>query len=296
MNVASPGSAVLPSRARRRRPTTALAFLVPPTTWLVFFFVLPMVVMLLFSFRQTVNFKIIPSFTLANYANLLKPLYASTFARTVRISLMVTAISVVLGYPVAYFLARKVHRFRTVLLMLVILPLWTSYLVRTFAWILLLGTNGVINYGLRGLGLIHEPLPWLLYSDFAVTIALVHIYMPFMILPLYAVLEKLDSRLLEAAADLGAGAARTFLHITLPLSLSGLITGCLFVFIPSMGAFVTPELLGGTRSILIGSIIAQQFGVAFEYPFGSAMALALMAMILTVATVALRYSRLRGLV
>lgn len=285
----------VPRRARRRHPTAALAFLAPPTVWLVLFFVLPMIVMLLFSFWQTVNFKIVPTFTLANYANLLKPLYASTFARTVRISLIVTALSAVLGYPVAYFLARKVHRFRTVLLMLVILPLWTSYLVRTFAWMLLLGTNGVINYVLRGFGLIDQPLSWLLYSDFAVTIALVHIYMPFMILPLYAVLEKLDPRLLEAAGDLGAGPGRTFLHVTLPLSLSGLVTGCLFVFIPSMGAFVTPELLGGTRSILIGSIIAQQFGVAFEYPFGSAMALGLMAVILTVATVTLRYGRLRGL-
>jgi spermidine/putrescine transport system permease protein len=266
-----------------------------PVGWLVLFFVAPMTLMLILSFWQTVNFTIVPTFTLNNYANLSKPLYVSSFVRTVRIALIVTAVSALLGYPVAYYLARKVHRFRTVLLMLAILPLWTSYLVRTFAWLLILGTNGVVNYTLSSTGLIDEPLRWLLYSDFAVTIALVHIYVPFMILPIYAVLEKLDLRLLEAARDLGASRWRVFRHVTLPLSLSGLATGCLFVFIPSMGAFETPELLGGTRSIMIGSIIAQQFGAAFEYPFGSAMALTLMTIILAVATVVLRSSRRRGL-
>jgi spermidine/putrescine transport system permease protein len=280
---------------KRRALAAPLAFLSPPVGWLLLVFLLPMLVMVIFSVWQTVDFKIVPGFTLANYAALLKPLYASAFTRTLRISLTVTLVSALVGYPVAYFLARKVHRFRLVLLMLVILPLWTSYLVRTFAWLLILGTNGVVNYALRAAGVIERPLTWLLYSDFAVTVALVHIYMPFMILPLYAVLEKLDPRLLEAARDLGAGPARTFLRITLPLSLSGLATGCLFVFIPSMGAFVTPELLGGTRSIMIGSIIAQQFGVAFEYPLGSAMALTLMAIILGIASVVLRYGRPRGL-
>jgi spermidine/putrescine transport system permease protein len=280
---------------KRRALGAPLAFLSPPVGWLLFFFLLPMVVMVVFSVWRTIDFKIVPGFTLDNYAALLKPIYASVFTRTLRISLTVTLISALLGYPVAYFLARKVHRFRTVLLMLVILPLWTSYLVRTFAWLLILGTNGVINHGLRAAGLIDQPIAWLLYSDFAVTVALVHIYVPFMILPLYAVLEKLDGRLLEAARDLGASPARAFVWVTLPLSLSGLATGCLFVFIPSMGAFVTPELLGGTRSIMIGSIIAQQFGVAFEYPLGSAMALTLMAIILAIASVVLRYGRPRGM-
>jgi spermidine/putrescine transport system permease protein len=280
---------------RRNASWAPAAFLSPPVAWLVVFFVLPMLVMVLYSVWQTVDFKLVRTFTLANYANLGKSLYATTFVRTVRISLMVTIVSALIGFPVAYYLARKVQRFRTILLVLIILPLWTSYLVRTFAWMLVLGTNGIVNYTLRSAGLIERPLTWLLYSDFAVTIALVHIYMPFMILPLYAVLEKLDRRLFEAAADLGAPAWRTFVHVTLPLALPGLVTGCLFVFIPSMGAFVTPELLGGTRSIMTGSIIAQQFGVAFEYPFGSAMALALMAIILGVASVALRYGRPRGL-
>jgi spermidine/putrescine transport system permease protein len=179
--------------------------------------------------------------------------------------------------------------------MLVILPLWTSYLVRTYAWMLILGTNGVINQFLVATGLTAAPLSWLLYSDFAVTIALVHIYMPFLILPLYAVLEKIDASVLEAAWDLGGGRVQTFLKVIFPLSLPGIATGCLFVFIPSMGAFVTPELLGGTRSMMIGSVIAQQYGGAYEYPFGSALALVLMAMILVVTTIVLRYGKPRGL-
>ena len=161
---------------------------------------------------------------------------------------------------------------------------------------LILGTNGAINQALQAVGLISEPVTWLLYSDFAVTLALVHIYMPFLILPLYSVLEKLDPRLFEASKDLGGGRWRTFLYVTLPLSLPGVATGCLFVFIPSMGSFVTPELLGGTRSILIGSMVAQQFGAAYDYPLGSAMSLAIMAIILIVAVALLRAGRAPGTV
>jgi spermidine/putrescine transport system permease protein len=152
----------------------------------------------------------------------------------------------------------------------------------------------VANQALLGAGVIDAPLTWLLYSDFAVTIALVHIYLPYLILPLYAVLEKIDASVLEAAWDLGGGRARTFLSVILPLSLPGVATGCLFVLIPSMGAFITPELLGGTRSIMIGSIVAQQFGVAYEYPFGSALALTLMGLILLFSVALLRAGRLRG--
>jgi spermidine/putrescine transport system permease protein len=278
----------------RRPPLAALAYLGPPKLWLALFFVCPMLTLVLFSFWRVADYQIVQDFTLRNYARIGGPLYLDVLWRTIRISLLVTAISLVIGYPVAYFLARKVRRFKLTLLMLVVLPLWTSYLVRTYAWMLILGTNGVINQALQFLGLTAEPVSWLLYSDFAVTVALVHIYMPYLILPLYAVLEKIEPSLFEAAWDLGGGRLRSFLHVVLPLSLPGMVTGCLFVFIPSMGAFVTPELLGGTRSILIGSIIAQQFGVAFEYPFGSALALVLMGLILVVATVLLRYGKPRG--
>lgn len=277
-----------------RRAIAATAFLGVPGLWVGLFFVLPMVTIVLLSFWRVVDYEIVADFTLANYEKLVRPLYVGVFWRTIKISLLVTAISLIVGYPVAYYLARKTRRFRLTLLVLVILPLWTSYLVRTYAWMLILGTKGAVNQALQAVGLTSEPISWLLYSDFAVTLALVHIYMPYLILPLYSVLEKLDPSLFEAAKDLGGGRWRTFLHVTLPLSLPGVATGCLFVFIPAMGSFVTPELLGGTRSILIGSIVAQQFGVAFEYPLGSAMALAIMAIILLVAVALLRAGRPAG--
>ncbi len=277
-----------------RRALAATAFLGVPGLWVGLFFVLPMVTIVLLSFWRVVDYSIVADFTLANYEKLVRPLYVGVFWRTIKISLLVTAISLIVGYPVAYYLARKTRRFRLTLLVLVILPLWTSYLVRTYAWMLILGTKGAVNQALQAVGLTSEPISWLLYSDFAVTLALVHIYMPYLILPLYSVLEKLDPSLFEAAKDLGGGRWRTFLHVTLPLSLPGVATGCLFVFIPAMGSFVTPELLGGTRSILIGSIVAQQFGVAFEYPLGSAMALAIMAIILLVAVALLRAGRPAG--
>ena len=278
----------------RRGFAAATAFLAPPGLWIAVFFVLPMATIVLLSFWRVVDYDIVADFTLANYEKLFRPLYLDVFWRTIKVSLLVTVISLLIGYPVAYYLARKTRRFRVTLLVLVILPLWTSYLVRTYAWMLILGTKGAVNQGLQAVGLTSEPISWLLYSDFAVTLALVHIYVPYLILPLYSVLEKLDPSLFEAAKDLGGGRWRTFWHITLPLSLPGVATGCLFVFIPSMGSFVTPELLGGTRSILIGSIVAQQFGVAFEYPLGSAMALAIMGIILLAAVALLRAGRPAG--
>ncbi len=278
----------------RRSPTTTLAFLAAPNLWLLVFFVIPMAAMVLYSFWRVVDYQIVADFTLTNYRRISAELYVGVFARTIRLSIFVTALSLVIGYPVAYFLARKVRYFKLTLLLLVILPLWTSYLIRSYAWMLILGTEGVVNRLLLATGLTSEPVTWLLYSDFAVTIALVHIYLPYLILPLYAVLERIDPSVLEAAWDLGGGYIRTFFSVILPLSLPGVATGCLFVFIPSMGAFVTPELLGGTRSIMIGSIIAQQFGVTYDYPFGSALALTLMGFILVAAALMLRGGRLRG--
>ncbi len=281
---------------RRRGFIAASAFLGPPAIWIGGLFFLPMIAIVLLSFWRVIDYNLVVDFTLTNYEKLFRPLYLGVFWRTIKISLLVTMISLIIGYPVAYYLARKTRRFRLTLVVLVILPLWTSYLVRTYAWMLILGTNGAINQALQAAGLISEPVTWLLYSDFAVTLALVHIYMPFLILPLYSVLEKLDPRLFEASKDLGGGRWRTFLYVTLPLSLPGVATGCLFVFIPSMGSFVTPELLGGTRSILIGSMVAQQFGAAYDYPLGSAMSLAIMAIILIVAVVLLRAGRAPGTV
>lgn len=170
----------------------ALAFVTPGLAWLIALFLLPMLIIAVYSVWRVADYVIVPDFTLANYRRLTSALYLDVTLRTLRVAIVTTVLSLLIGYPVAYFLAQKVRRFRTVLLMLVIMPLWTSYLVRTFAWMLILGRHGVLNQGLISAGLVEAPLEWLLYSDFAVTLALVHIYMPYMVLPIYAVLEKLD--------------------------------------------------------------------------------------------------------
>ena len=278
----------------RRSRTTVIGFLAASKTWLLIFFVLPMAAMALYSFWRVVDYQLVAELTLSNYRRIAGDLYVSVFARTIRISILVTGLSLLIGYPVAYFLAKKVRFWKLTLLLLVVMPLWTSYLIRTYAWMLILGTEGAVNRLLLAVGFTSEPLTGLLYSDFAVTIALIHIYIPYLILPLYAVLESIEPTILEAAWDLGSGRVRTFLSVILPLSLPGVTTGCLFVFIPSMGAFITPELLGGTQSIMIGSIIAQQFGVAYDYPFGSALALVLMGLILGASALMLRGGRLQG--
>lgn len=272
----------------------AAGLLAPAGLWFALFFALPLATVLVISFWVVSNYQLLPALSFASYAKLAQPLYLGIIARTFAIAIVVTVLSALIGYPVAYFLARKARRFRVLLMTLVVLPLWTSYLVRSFAWMLVLGTNGVLNEFLLGIGLIGEPIRWFLYSEFAVIVALVHIYVPFFILPVFAVLDKLDRRLLEASRDLGAGRWTTFWTVTLPLSRPGIATGCLLVFIPAAGAYVTPELLGGPNVIMIGSVIAQQFGLVFEYPFGSALALVLMSGILLGAVGLLRMGRVAG--
>lgn len=269
--------------------------LTPATSWFVLFFVLPLVAMAVVSFWLVANYQLAPGFSLRNYVKLAQPLYLSIILRTFIIAAIVTVLSALIGYPVAYYLARRAKRLRVLILTLILLPLWTSYLVRSFAWMLVLGTNGVLNGFLQGIGLTDHPIRWFLYSEFAVVIALVHIYLPYFILPVFAVLEKFDRRLLEASSDLGAGWWTTFWTVTLPISRPGISTGCLLVFIPAAGAYVTPELLGGPNVIMAGSVIAQQFGITFDYPFGSALAFALMTGILVIAIGLLRIGHVPGL-
>ncbi len=275
----------------RRERFTLLA---PGTLWLTVFFLVPLVAVLVYSFWKVENYRIIADPGLRNYAKILAgDIYYGVAVRTFRIAAVVTLASLIISYPVAYFLARKVRRFRFMLLMLIIMPLWTSYLVRTFAWALVLGRNGVVNQAIQGIGLVDAPLEWLLYSEFAVTLALVHIYMPFMVLPIYAVLERFDGTLLEAATDMGASKFKAFLTVTLPLSLPGVVAGTIFVFVPAIGAYVTPELIGGTDGMMFGNLIAQQFGGTFEYPFGSALTVLMVAFVALIVSIGLRYGGLR---
>jgi spermidine/putrescine transport system permease protein len=197
-------------------------------------------------------------------------------------------IAAIIGYPSAFFLARRTTRFQHMLIVLAILPLWTSYLIRTFAWIPILSRNGALNHVLAALHIAEHPVDWLLYSRFAVIVALAGIYLPYMVLPCYAVLEKIDTRLFEAAIDLGAKPIQLFWHVLLPLSAPGLAVGMLFVFILAAGSYVTPALLGGTSGSLIGQRIAVQFLDLGNQPLGSAMSLVLVVFVAILSTVTLR--------
>jgi spermidine/putrescine transport system permease protein len=218
-------------------------------------------------------------FTLENYQRLFDGLYLGILWRSVSTALVCTVICLLLGYPFAYYLARYRPKHRNVLLLLVVVPFWTNFLIRTYAWILILRTEGILNSLLGAVFPNWSPLE-LLNTPLAVQIGLVYGYLPFMILPLYAALEQLDLSLLEAAQDLGASPRRAFWHVTVPLSLPGILAGSMLVFIPTVGAFLTPDILGGGKVSYIGNVIERQFKTARDWPFGSALSFMLMGIVL----------------
>ncbi len=274
-------------RQRPRLRSTSL--LAGSLVWLVGFFLVPLAYLLAVSFAQRSPYGTIQwSLGLSNYARAFQPLYLEIYWRSFWMALLTTAACAVLGYPVAYTIAlRAAPRWRSVLLMLVVIPFWTSFLIRTYAWMVILRTEGLINTSLRDLHLLENPLH-LLYTPFAVFIGLVYGELPFMILPLYAVLQRLDRTLLEAAQDLGASRWRAFLKVTLPLSAPGLAAGAVLVFIASVGAFITPDLLGGARTMMVGNLIQNQFALVRDQPFGSAVAFLLTAVVLALLLASLR--------
>lgn len=257
----------------------AWALLAPGTLWLVAFFVAPILIMAGYSVMERGTYGgVEPGFTLESYGRFFDPLYLRILARTFGLAALTTAICLVVGYPLAYAIAGA-RRWKYALLFLVVLPFWTSFLVRTYAIMFLLRDSGLVNSALMAIGLIESPIT-LLYTPGAVLAGLVYGYLPFMVLPVYASLEKLDPALLEAAESLGARPAARFLRVTLPLSLPGIVAGCLLVFIPSLGAFLTPDLLGGAKQVMIGNLVQQQFGAARDWPFGAAASFVLMAVVL----------------
>jgi len=213
--------------------------------------------------------------TLENFARLWDPVYGLILARSFWIAALATALCLILGFPLAMFIARSGPR-KNLYLSLVILPFWTSFLIRTYAWMFILRDTGILNSALQALGIIREPLP-LLYNDGAVILGLVYGFLPFMVLPLYATLERLDPSLLEAAADLGARPWDTLRRVTLPLCASGIRAGAILVFVPCLGTYLTSDLLGGSKTVLIGNLVQNQFTASRDWPFGAAVSLALMA-------------------
>jgi spermidine/putrescine transport system permease protein len=268
-------------RAEQRRQRWHASLLLSPAIfWLTCFFLAPLLIVLLYSFAERGPYGSIEwRFTLGNYARFADKLYLCIFLESLWLALLTTVICLLLGYPFAYALTRVNRRWRSFLLVLVVIPFWSNFLVRTYAWIVLLRAEGVINSALMWLGFTDEPLT-LLYTRFAVLVGLVYGHLPFMILPLYASLEKIDHRLVEAARDLGASDRWAFLKITLPLSMPGVVAGSILVFVPALGAFVTPDLLGGGKIDMIGNLVQRQFLTARDWPFGSAISFVLMAIVL----------------
>lgn len=261
------------------RGRAAFLLLLPCALALVVLFILPQALMFAASLgRRSAYGGVVYGFDLANYARALQPLYLMILLRSFGLALATTVLCLLVAYPVSYWLGLLAPaRWRNLLLVLIILPFWTSFLVRMYAWVFMLRTEGLVNLLLGRFGM--APLP-LLYNDFAVLLGQVYGELPFMILPLYASIEKLDRALLEAAADLGALPARTLFRVTLPLTQPGIVAGCVLVFIPSLGAYLAPDLLGGARTVYVGNLIQSQFAVARDMPFGSALSFLLSLLVL----------------
>ena len=244
----------------------------PPLLAMLVGLAMPLIVLLTLSFWIQEYLDFIRTFSLKNYLDFFqKPIYTKILFKSIRMSGMVTFVTVLLAYPMAYYIAFRVKQNKLIWLILITVPFWTSYLLRVFAWKIMLGYNGVINSGLKTLGILSEPLEFLLYNPTAVVITLAHAWAAFAILPIYVSLEKIDRSLLEASQDLGENTFMTFLRVTLPLSLPGVIAASLLVFIPTVGDYVTPSLVGGPRGIMIGNIIQSMFGKAQNWPLGAAI-------------------------
>ena len=265
-----------------------------PYLWLLIFFLVPFLIVLKISFAEfsplgrppyepvfrwldegALQIKLL----IGSYQYLFtEPLYVSSWIYSIKVAAISTFLCLCLGYPMAYAISRATPTYRNVFLMLIILPFWTSFLLRVYAWIGLLKTDGVINQVLRGLGIIDEPLA-MMNTSFAVYIGIVYSYLPFMLLPLYSNLEKHDNTLLEAAQDLGAGPAKAFMRITLPLSFPGIVAGSLLVFIPAVGEYVIPSLLGRTDQLMIAKLLSDEFFLNRDWPKASAAAIAMLLLL-----------------
>ncbi len=251
-------------------------------SWLVLF-ALPVGLILLYAFFTRGPFGGVEyRFTLRNFERALDPLFLRVLWTSLRIALLTTALALLIGYPAAYFIATRPARWRLPLLILILLPFWTNLLIRTYAWMVLLNRQGLINRTLIAAGLVDEPLT-LMGTRSAIVLGLLYAYLPLMVLPLFSAIERLGSAPREAAGDLGAGPARSFLRVTLPLTLPGVMAGCIFVFVPTLGNFIVPDLLGGGKTIMVGNLIQAQFFQARDWPFGAALSIS----VLVVTTVLL---------
>ncbi|BCG85520.1 MULTISPECIES: ABC transporter permease [unclassified Mesorhizobium] len=290
MTAAAEGSPPLRmTRARRNallqsEPVQGFALISPTFLYALILLVLPILVVIAHSFWTQHYLTIDRTFTLENYrVALTEPIYRDLLWRSLYISLTVSLLTVILAYPIAYFISFHGGRHKSLWLFLITIPFWTSYLLRVMSWKVILGYNGVLNSGLMGLGIIHEPSTALLYNSSAVIITLTHAWAAFAILPIFVSLEKVDRTLVEAATDLGDGPLRSFLRVTLPLSAPGVISAALIVMIPTVGDYVTPKLVGGKDGVMIANAIQAQFGKAANWPLGAALSVTTMLIVTLMA-------------
>ncbi len=263
---------------RESRIAQGMALIAPANIYLFIFMVVPLVLVGVLSFLSRGTYgEVTFVFNLSNYTRLLDPLYGKILVYSLVVGVATTVLSILIGYPLAYYIARAPARQRSLLIFLVLLPFWTNFIIRIYAWIMILRAGGMLDVFLQWAHITRGPLH-LLYTPTAVMIGMIYEFLPFMVLPLYTSLEKIENSVLEAAADLGAPPFRVFLRVTLPLSVPGMIAGTILVFIPAMGMFVIPDLMGGAKTVLIGNVIRNQFLTARDWPFGAAASMILMVL------------------
>lgn len=279
-------------RGERRRDLSSLVLSAPMITWTLVFVGVTILYIVVLSFlkRSPDGFGVLPEFTLENYAKLFNANYARVFWNTIVLGLQTTALCVLIGYPFGYFMGRATKKWRTILMLLVIVPFWTNALIRVYGWRILLVGNGPINQGLMALGLIDRPLQ-LLNTHGAVLLGMVYALLPFMILPTYTSVEKMDWSLVDAGRDMGARPWKVFLTVTLPLTAPGLLTGCVLVFVPSLALFFMSDLLGGPSDLLIGNLVQEQLLQSRDWPFAAALSVVLLVLTSLIMFV---YRRLGG--
>jgi len=260
-------------KARRRKNLASWALTSPALIWLTVFFLIPYFIVIIYSFLTPDIYDIKFEFSLDAYRRAFGAEYLQTLFHSFRLAVFTTLLCLLLGYPVAYYIARAKDRVKNTLLVLIIIPFWTNLIIRIFSWRVFLSYNGVLNNLLLSTGLIHQPLE-VMRTDLAVILVMVYVYLPYMILPLYSVLEKLDFTLLHAAMDLGANEVKAFFRITLPLSLEGIFAGTLLVFIPAMGAYLIPQLVGNQKTLYLGQVITYKIkNIPRNWPMASALSL-----------------------
>ncbi len=258
--------------------------ILPAIFWLCLFFVIPMLIVVAVSFATRSPYgQIIFDWNIGNYLRFTESLYVSIFIDTLFVAVVTTFFTIIMGYPLAWTIAKLPQKWQQPGLILVMIPFWINFLIRSYAWVIILRTQGVVNTLLLNFGIIDQPLQ-LLYNDVAVMLGMIYALLPFMVLPIYVSIEQLDTRLLEAASDLGASPLATFRKITLPLTMPGIAAGTILVFISSLGMFVVPDVMGGAKSALVGNLIQNQFLSARDWPFGAALSiiLALLSLLLIV--------------